>query len=469
MKKNIFCLIFNLLCLYKSFCEVNSLQKLWECVLDNNFDLLMSEDDLNEVNLKIKNSWKKYLPDVSIRTSADFSTGDSDYERVPDDIVAAINLNEQLPGGRMLSVGPTVSLSKGIANYEKSISIDNMKFTDSMNLSISYYRYLAGINPAYVFKDIELEKLLLSGKLQEMSKEVKIQEILEGVTEVFISLRKILREIELVKLNINFYSEWVKAYKSTGTIDKGVSEKDVFFVENEKYKNEENLKNLEQNFLNLYIKLQNFINFDDIFEIFDENFSFFCDLNVIKNIITFDNSKIKCLEFERKINKLDSIEGKQKEAPLLLINASLPVYDNAKKASFEGLFSGNSKRWEVSISVDFANLFNGKLNETERKFELNDRKLEKQYEKTQKNLKNEINFYKNLLKTQQNKLEIFEKNLKNNMEIYEGLKNSFEKNQCSYIDFRKSELAMESSKEQLENLQDDIWYYGWMLSIRDMN
>lgn len=465
--KRIYCFTFFVLgLLFTGFSQENFLDKLWKAAIENNTDIILSEYNLQDADYLVRNSWKNYLPEFSIKGLSSFSglELENDYEKIPETIDAIINIREELPGGIILSFCPSVSFSKGLADYTKESSVDNIKFTDDIHMSISYQQYLDFENLRNIFTNIEKERLLLHREIYDLNKDIKKQEVVENVTSLFINIRKNLREIDSYEKTIAFYSEWINAYDENNS--DSITEKDIYQLKNTKIETEKNMRISQQNLMNLYKNLLNFINFDDFCNFFEEKKYIFCDLNNLQKKIFDENLKEKLLKNEKKLEELEYIISKKQESPVLFITTEFPIYGLDDKDSIESFLLGNKKSWELSFTIDLSKTIKGKKKEIQQSYDSACKKYEKKEENFYVSLKNERKLYKNLIENLKLQKEVLNKNIMNYSEICYGMETAYENNMCSFLDFKQSELELFIKKNECENLNDDICYLSWLLLNR---
>lgn len=454
MKKFIFILI-----LIIASIEVYSfptIEDLWNIALENNLDIITSENKLRSAEISAKTLDAFYSPSVSLSNQNTTNEGKSITD-IPLNTDTYIKITQPIPGGTSLSV--TGDYSFNTAEYESDTYI-----SQSLKLSFSLTQSLFPFWLQGTVKD----PVKLNGTLQrdyyfyskEYTKKKVFQEIIQNYAYALIYKNKMMsysNTIDLVKKQIDALRQ---LQKTGGTNIAKITE-----LENNKWTYEQDLISCKisyESYLQTIKKLcGNDIEFnDDIYELINVK-----EMDELSSLFSDPLNEQYILQIE--MLKNENILNKQNNAPTLNISI-VPQWnlETQKKEEWKDAWDlKGPSNWTTALSLDFSPLISSSIKNTSKQNDIEIDNILVSYEA----YKNQKEF----VKGQYEKLiQSFEKQREEVITLYDkavleerDLNLQVQKGAISSLDYESNVCQLNNCKLSKDCVEIYIWLYKILLEL----
>ena len=171
--------------------------------------------------------------------------------------------------------------------------------------------------------------------------------------------------------------------------------------------------------------------------------------------------------FEIQKEELDNnlIISRQNNAPSLSITGSYSYDLDAVKLekTKEAWSSSGEKKWTVSVGFSISPKNVNQINKEKAAYRNNVLSLEEQKTIYLENKTEEISTYKKLITYYTDVQSQKKKNVEKQKAYYEAMQSKHNRGLCSELDLLQAKLIYDNSKFDLENINDSLWYYNFLL------
>ena len=445
-----------------------ALERLWELVVFENTEVRAAIRDKELLDYDFNHYWKRFLPSVSFSSSSTFSDISTENAAIPEALNSCITISENLPGGLSIDVSPNVSFSR-------EISANKVKLIDETKMSISISQRLLpywaqqttkkGIkrkNPEKIIQELNNKKATVNSKMVFLA-------VLEDITGKYIQYRICCRNIDCVEKRIALTEKKLETLKKL----KLVGEASLIQV----FSMEEELKNYMSE-LQAYKSSKESILFSITKSLPIQNDYY--SLNYLQELLLankalpeeiesvfLENPTYEYLKLQEQNLDTNLILSKQNSSPVFSLNGSIPLHNGYDESDFVGAYqSSNAKKWSVSLSLNLTPLTANSKKRILLEY-ANDKKTnEEKMEALLYGLAAEREMYKTLLADSEKQLELSKKNLEYYSTLLAAQKELFDKGQINALELYQTESEIECKKNDIQNCEDNIWYYSWIIKNR---
>ncbi|MCQ2591873.1 MAG: TolC family protein [Treponema sp.] len=451
----------------KSEEEKSVLESLWELLLINNVEISNANYKEKISEHGVSDYWLTYVPSLSVETASTLTGFFNEENLFPNVLTGSFSLNENLPGGLSLNLAQRVSCSKYLKDYKKKENYSNVKYVDVANLSLGLYKTLGTNFIQKGFVDSGKKEKILISEMDKVSTKSVIQSKVEDFTNNFINFRQYCRNIESIGKSINLYYELFEGSKDL-LENHSISWKEYYEIEETICELENNLweikKNKEESFVYLVnlLGLENDFSEEDFEELAFEGKTFPDEVRKM----FYKNPIMEYCDLQEELTKTSFELNKQNLAPVVGLSLELPVHDGNDYSYLEELTGNPSKQWSVGFVVNLSPVFL-----------LNKKRMDEEYFEAMKNYQNqranyeivlsrEAETYRKMVAFYKNQLNNLEKVYENKVAFFDSIKTLYEKGQCSYLELLQAEIGSIGKKYLMEDFEDLIWLYEWMVKNR---
>ena len=445
-----------------------ALERLWELVVFENTEVSAAIRDKELSEYDFNHYWQRFLPSVSVSSSSTFSDISTENAAIPEALNSCITISENLPGGLSIDVSPNVSFSR-------EISVNKVKLIDETKMSISISQRLLpywaqqtakkGIkrkNPEKIIQELNNKKATVNSKMVFLA-------VLEDITGKYIQYRICCRNIDCVEKRIALTEKKLETLKKL----KNVGEASLIQV----FSMEEELKNYMSE-LQAYKSSKESILFSITKSLSIQNDCY--SLNYLQELLLvtkalpkeiesvfLENPTYEYLKLQEQNLDTNLILSKQNSSPVFSLNGSIPLHNGYDESDFVGAYqSSNAKKWSVSLSLNLTPLTANSKKRILLEY-ANDKKTnEEKMEALLYGLAAEREMYESLLADSEKQLELSKKNLEYYSTLLAAQKELFDKGQTNALELYQTEAEIECKKNDIQNCEDNIWYYSWIIKNR---
>lgn len=436
-------------------CAQTVLESLWENARTYAVDIHTAEISARYADTALE--YKGSLYPISINT-----TVDSDFTDTYESIAwftsisnAAINCLKLLPGSASVSVDVGYGLTRKPLDVFLDLTKDNVGYVHSPYVSVNISQ---GLKPFWLQgmdEDPHLSLLRYSAELAYVNKDIVEKNVLVAVTYNFLQLRKYHRLILAAQKMLDLYADSVLSAKELHDTGSGTKAA----VWRQEYIRQDYLKDLNE-YKALYMAAY-------------KSLCLYCNLSGNLTLLgDLPPADIPLLSYDPKISlirtQLSQLEAqhildKQNNAPVLSVKGSLSESTGTIKNFNPNLFTEqNTLDWNITVSLDFSNVFSPQNKLLRENFLCNYEKYQYQLDDYAAQVSREVQYYDNLISLYEKQLAEATTEGKNRLAYFDDMKMEQSNGNCSWFDLLEAEAEYFSSRCNAENLADTLWYYRWM-------
>ena len=443
-----------------------ALERLWELVVFENTEVRTAIRDRELSDYDFSHYWQRFLPSVSVSSSSTFSDISTENSEVPEALNSYITISESLPGGLNIDVSPNVSFLRE-ASDEKLILIEETKVSVSLSQRLlPYWAQKCEKNPEKTIQQNNNKKTAANSKIVILS-------TIEDITSKFFQYRNYCRSIDSVERRIALIQERLKTVKKLNLAG-DASLKEVFSMEEElkKYMNERQSYNSSKESTYFMInncfsikehnhpKSQSYYNIQEL--LLPEK-----ELPEQIEPVFLENPTYEYLKLQKNNIEANLILSRQNSSPILSVGGNIPVHNSYDESTFYGAYqSSNAKKWSVSVSMNLTPLVSDSQKRILMEYENEKKTNEEKIETLLNSLSAEKEMYETLLTDSKNQLELLRKSLEYYLALLEAEKVLYKNGKITLFELHQTEVEVECKKNDIQNGEDNIWYYSWLIKNR---
>lgn len=438
-----------------------SLCDLVDLTLQNNIDIITSQNDYESALLSSKTLGGSFSPGISISSSSSISN-DYQLNTTPDYFSSNITYSQPIPGGTQFSVTGTYSLNSASYNEERYISqIPKISFTLTQSL-IPFWAQGKISDPTILSIN---QKVDYYHYQNIYTKKTVIQNLIQNYAYFLINEQ----EIQIYQNSISLVDEQIAALKELKSSGNANQTK-ITELENTKWTYEENLMSAQANYYSCIQNIKSICGIDiNIiedsleFEQPDENFT-----DIIKTSLENITDPMDLI-YRLKLQMLETnyVLQKQSSAPTLSLTIQPSwTLENVKNSDWQDAWKkGEKPSWTATVSMDFSAFLRSSVSKEKKHYEIDYQQAEKSYENYLMQKKFVKEQYEILCKNYSTQLKNIEKLLeegKTELNDYEKL---FNTGAISKLDYDSVKTKVENGKLSRNCMKIYKWLYEVLFEL----
>lgn len=437
----------------------STLECLWEKAKNYHVNVLEAEKNYEFSKLQVENKSALYPVSVSVGAASTWTDSLESEIEYPSSISGSLNVTKTFPKNAKLSTSLSYNFSRGMA-FSDDFSDFDVGYAHIPQVNVSLSKSLFSYKKYGIVGDVRFQDLVLEKEQNKLQKENTQKSILQEVAFYFVNYRKYERTAENSRMQLDFYSRLLEA--NTIELANGhISQKDIWEIE----KNyNDAVEKLNESIENLSACKKNLLLYCGTIEDIENK------KNTQSDFPEFYEKAKKDLMLELLLNntkQLNSAFVQSKESIFPILSVGVGFSENTEtKSGFKANFIDDKANlnWNVSVSVDFPDVFSPKNSLMEKKYEFANEKMKCEIENYEKNAEAEKTQYDEFIKLYA-RLEKETGKIQENYEKYcEDLENQFLEGQISKMDLISAQTELFVIKNTKKNYEDLVWYYTWMRS-----
>jgi outer membrane protein TolC len=444
------------------FFELSSqtyLEVLWKQSETYSKELKINLLDYENTLLEYNSRYSLFYPSFYISTNYDYIRLETpkDLNKYPLKYYTSFGFDWDSMGGTSLQTSISYEMNRYILDSLEELSVDNSGYNQNPVLSLSINQSLL----PYYLQGKAKNPFLLSYDNQFKSAQNSILTVMAGIktniTDYFIQLRKLLRNQIILTNQIEMQTILCDA--AFIKLEQGsITQLDYWNYES-------SLNEYQNNLCEVTLQIDNI----------KRELELLCgNINYAEINNELPASSIRLLEkdytletFEIQKDELDNnlIISRQNNAPSLSITGSYSYDLDAVKLekTKEAWSSSGEKKWTVSVGFSISPKNVNQINKEKAAYRNNIQSLEEQKTIYLENKTEEISTYKKLITYYTDVQSQKKKNVEKQNAYYEAMQDKYNRGLCSELDLLQAKLIYDNSKFDLENINDSLWYYNFLL------